>query len=128
MPAFVIRDALAILWRQQQGTFRSENDLLERIEEILVANLSLLASCRKQGSLIAQVLQIGAREPRRRAGKLGQRDILRQRHVACVHLENRLAAAAIRKITDTYIELRYGTLSGDAQTRRLRRLVREFRA
>ena len=70
VPALVVGDALAILAAQQQRAFRAEHDLLQRVEEILLPHLVLLASRRQQRRLVDEVLQVGAREARRRGGEL----------------------------------------------------------
>jgi hypothetical protein len=58
----------------------------------------LLASRRQQCSLVHQVAQVGAGEPRGGPRELSQVDVRSQRHIARVDLEDRLPAVPVRQV------------------------------
>jgi hypothetical protein len=72
VPALVVRDALAVLAAQQQRPLGAEHDLLERVEEVLLAHVVLLAPRGEQRRLVDEVPQVGAREPGVDAGELAE--------------------------------------------------------
>ena len=68
-------------------------------------NLSLLTASGQQRRLVDQIIEVGARESRRRTGKLRQACIMCERNLARVDLENRFASGLVWKIDyDTPIE------------------------
>src|SRR5690606_27288505 len=60
MPAFVIRDALPVLRGQQQRPFRTEYDLLERIHEVGLPYVILIAARRQESGLVHEVPYVGS--------------------------------------------------------------------
>ena len=116
MAALVIGDALAVLAREQQRALGPEHDLLERIEEVLLAHRRLLAPRREQRRFVHEVLEIGAREARRRRRELVEVDVGRERHLARVHLEDRLAPALSGRLTTTRRSKRPGRSSARSST------------
>ena len=74
--ALVIGDALAVFAAEQQRALRAEYDLLQRVEEVLLAHLVLLAPRGEQRRLVGEVLEVGAGEAGRGGGQLGQVDVL----------------------------------------------------
>src|SRR5687767_8084793 len=77
MSTLVVGDAFLVRTAHENRTLRPEHDLLQRVEEVLVADVVLLAASRQQCGLIDQILQVGAREAWRDGGKVSQYGIVR---------------------------------------------------
>src|SRR5689334_24112202 len=98
--ALVVRDPRAILLAHQQRTLRTEDDLLQRVEEILLSNVVLIPTRSEQRGFVHEILDVGAGEPRRRGGYLADVHVLTQRDAPCVHLEYRGATGLVGKVDD----------------------------
>ena len=77
MSTLVVGDALLVGTAHENRTLRPKHDLLQRVEEILVTDVVLLATSRQQRGLIDQVLQVGPREAWRDGGKIPQYGVVR---------------------------------------------------
>ncbi len=95
VPAFVVGGAAAILGAHQHLPLGAEHDPLECVGEIGAEHLVVAAPGGEQRSLVHEVREIGADHPGGRRGDAAEIDVGTDRHQARVHLEDRLAAAAI---------------------------------
>jgi hypothetical protein len=86
MIAFVISNALAILAAEKDRAFGAEDDVLQRVEKVLGADLVLCAPCRDQRSFVDEVLLVGARKSGRRRGQFAEVGIVCERDLACMNL------------------------------------------
>src|SRR5918992_4438328 len=96
--ALVVGDSLPLLWAHQQRALWAENDLLQGIQEVLLANLLLLTARRQERCLVDQVPEVGSREPGRRCRQLPQVHATGERHASGMDLEDRLAAHLVREV------------------------------
>jgi hypothetical protein len=100
MAALVIRDALAVVASHEQRTLRAEDDLLERIEEILRTHLVLIPPGGEQRRLVDEVSQVRSSESRGCRGDLVEPHVGRKRHVPSVNLEDGLASILVGQVDD----------------------------
>ena len=89
--------ALLVLGHHHGFALGAHHDLVLGHLELGHTNGAHIGARRKQGRLVHQVGEVRAREPRGAAGDLAGFHVLRQRHLAHMHLENLLAAADIRQ-------------------------------
>ena len=83
---------------------QSANDAIDGIEEVLIAHFLLVMAGRYQGSLIADIGNIGTRESRRLTRQEVQVDILVKLQRLHVYLEDSLALRQIGQI-NTYLKV-----------------------
>ena len=81
---------------------QSADNAIDGIEEVLIAHFLLVMAGRYQGCLIADIGNIGTREPRRLTRQEVQVDILVELQRLHVYLEDSLALRQIGQI-DTYL-------------------------
>src|SRR5215211_4068322 len=96
--ALMVGDPLPLIWAHQQRALGAEHDLLQSIQEVLLAHLVLLAPGRQKRRLADQVPEVGAREPRRRSRYLLKIHATGERHASRMDLEDRLAAHLVREV------------------------------
>ena len=100
MAALVVGDALAILAGEKQRPLGAEHDLLQRVVEVLLAHRAFLAPRGEQRRLVHQVLEVRAGEARRGRCQLRKPHVGVERHLARVHLEDRLAPRLVGQVND----------------------------
>src|SRR5215211_5571620 len=96
--ALVEGDSLPLLRAHQQRALGAEHDLLQSVQEVLLADLVLLTARRQERRLVDQVPEVGARKPGRRSPELPQVHAPRERHAPRMDLEYRLAACLVREV------------------------------
>src|SRR5215212_8913616 len=96
--ALVVGDSLPLLGADQQRALGAKHDLLQSIQEVLLAHLVLLAPGRQERRLVDQVPEVGARKPRRRSCNLLQINATGERHASRMDLEDLLAAHLVREV------------------------------
>ena len=96
--AFVIRGPPLVRGGHHHLPLGAENDLLERVREVRFLDLLVTPARGEQRSLVDEVREVGADHSRRRRRDPAEIDVRRERHAAGVHLENRLAAVAVRRL------------------------------
>src|SRR5829696_7347941 len=96
--ALVVGDALPLLRAHQERTLATEHDLLQGVQEVLLAHLVLLAARRQERCLVDQVPEIGTGKSGRRGRKLSQIHATGERHASRVNLEDRLASHLIGEV------------------------------
>src|SRR6476646_12219850 len=103
--AFVICDSLALFGAEHEWSLGAENDLLERVEEVFLMYLVLIATRGEERRFVHEVSQVRAGDAGRHRAELSQIDVWGERHVTRVHFQNGLAAFPIREVhDDTVIE------------------------
>src|SRR4029453_15950706 len=87
-----------LLRTHQERALWAEHDLLQGVQEVLLADLVLFATRRQERRLVYQVPQARAREPWCPSREHPQVHVVRERHAPCVHLEDSLAANLVREV------------------------------
>src|SRR5215213_6368950 len=96
--ALVVGDSLPLLGTNQQRALGAEHDLLQCIQEVLLAHLVLLAPGRQKRRLVDQVPEVGARKPRRRSRKFLQIHVTGERNASRMDIEDLLASHFVRQV------------------------------
>src|SRR4051794_9750604 len=109
----VVRGDQALLLAHDPGLLlRAGDDAHDALFELDLADLALAVARRQQGGLVDQVGQVGAGEPGRLTGQVGDVDLLGQRLAARVDLEDLLAALAVGAIDGDLAVEATGTQQG----------------
>ncbi len=93
----ISRHLLLGLFHHHGATFCAHHDLVLRLLELGHGHHTAALARREQSGFVDQVGQIGAGETRSTAGNQRRVDVIRQRHLAHMHLEDLLAATHIRQ-------------------------------
>ena len=97
----VVGGDLALGLRQQPGLLlRAGDHAHDPFLQLLLVDQLLAAAGGQQRSLVDEIGQVGAREPRRAGGERVQVDLPRQRLALRVHLEDLAAADAVGPVDD----------------------------
>ena len=84
----VVGDAAAIVRIQDDLALGAENDLLQRVEEVLAPDVAVAAPGREQRRLVDEVAQVRAHQSRRGRGDLLEVDGVVERHAARVDAQD----------------------------------------
>ena len=98
--ALVVRRAAPILEGHHHLPLGPEHDPLERVGEVRFLNRVVPAPGGKQRCLVDEIGEVGPDHPRRRRRNPAEVDVRRKRDVPRVHLEDRFAAGAVRRLHD----------------------------
>ena len=98
MPGLVVGRALTLLLAEHDLALRPQQDLLERIREVGELHPLVGTPRRHQRRLVGQVLQVGADHSRRGRREALQVDIVCERHVPGMHLEDGKATGLVGRI------------------------------
>src|SRR5439155_13128857 len=76
----------------------SEDEIFERVQEVLLVDAVLVATCRQQRRLVDKVAQVSTDQTGGGGGDELEIDVGRQRHPARVYLQDRFAADLVGRI------------------------------
>jgi hypothetical protein len=94
----VVRGALAVRVAHDDLALGAEDDLLDRVGEVGLLDLLVIAARREQRGLVDQQREVGARHARRRCGDALEVDGVGKRHRARVDLEDLQAPDLVRRL------------------------------
>src|SRR3954452_9280332 len=97
MPGLVVGEDPLLLLRDDTTLLEACDDTFHRGVEVRVADVLQVLAPGEDGGLVADVREIGPRQPDRLPGDQVEVDVRGERLSASVHLENRLAAGEIRR-------------------------------
>ena len=99
MTALVVSDgALRLVVHDAALALRTGNHALHGLAHLLHGDDLFVATCREQRGFVQQVGQVGAGKARRELGDLRKVDVLGNRLVARMHLQDALAAFHVRRV------------------------------
>jgi hypothetical protein len=96
--ALVVGSAAPVLRGHHHLPLGTEDDPLERVGEVGLLDVLVVASSGQKRCLVDQVGEVGADHAGRRRGDSPEVDVGRERHLARVHPEDRLAARSVRRL------------------------------
>ena len=100
MTGLVVRGAASFLFGDDDVAGGAELHLLERVGQIAVVHHILRAPRGQQGGLVHQVREVRARHSWCRCGQLLEIDVLCERHLPRVNLQNLHAAFVVGRVND----------------------------
>lgn len=98
--AFVICHPFLVRLAKDDGALRPENDLLERVHEVFVMDLVLLAARGQERHFVHEVPDVSPGDAGGRLGDAAKVDVVGERYFAGVDLEDGLAAILIGQVDD----------------------------
>ena len=116
MPALVVGGAAAVVAAHHHLALGAEDDPLERIGEVGLEHLLVIAARGEQRRLVDEVGEVGADHARRGRRDPAEVDVGAERHGARVHLEDRLAPVRSGGCTATRRSKRPGRSSASSST------------
>ena len=101
----VVGDAAAVLLGEHDAARGAEHDLLQRLGEVRVLDLLVVAARGEQRGLVGEVGEVGADHARRRGGDAVEVDVVGERQRARVDLEDLAPAVLVgRRHGDAAVE------------------------
>ena len=97
--SLVVGGPLPVLVADHHAACGAEHDPLQRVGEVFLADVRVAALCCQQRTLVDQVGEVGADHAGRRRRDLAEVDLRCQRNRPRMHLQNRLAAVAVGRLT-----------------------------